>query len=1333
VTGVKKCHLLVSLRLLFVFSLAGSSQVVHSTASAQSYLFNKAEFSAGINPVSVAAGDFNNDGRIDLAVANRNCPNSICGNSSLSVLLGKPDGTFETPVDYPLGGNSIDLAVIAADLNGDGILDLAVASGGGVTIFVGKGDGTFQLSGQFFTGNDASSLAAGDFNGDGKLDLAVANSTDSAVSILLGNGDGTFQSPVNYTAGFITSSVITADFNGDGKLDLAVVNRQGNTVSILLGNGDGTFRAHVDYATGNFPQSVTAGDFNGDGKVDLAVANNNFGSNGSVSVLLGNGDGTFQAHLDYPTAGGAFSVVTGDFNGDASVDLAVTDGGFGNGLSVLLGKGDGTFQAAVRYVSGSGAEGLTTADVNGDGTSDLVVTNQIDNTLTVLLGNGDGTFLSKHDYATVPTSVSVSTADFNRDGKLDLAVTNVDSSSISVLLGNGDGTFQPRVDYPTGNHPFSGGVGDFNGDGKLDLVTANAGANSMSILLGNGDGTFGVHADFATGTTPFSLVAGDFNGDGKLDVAVADRDSNAVSILLGNGDGTFQPRVDSPTGFAPLSVAAADLNGDGKLDLAIVNSQSDTVSILLGKGDGTFQPRVDYALPPPFSPAAITIADFNGDHRLDLAVGTPTGVSVFLGNGDGTFQPHVDYVTPFSPTSISAGDFNGDGKADLAVADSVVSILLGNGNGGFGNHTDYATPFSANGVTSGDFTGAGGLDLAVTSASFVSVFLDTSVAALFPNKLSFSSQAVGTTSGAKTVLLSNAGGVPLKVSSVAASGGFAQTNNCPVSPAALAPAASCTISVTFTPATTGTLTGSLVITDSVLHNPQVVPLTGNLPAFGLSATNLNYGSQLVGTTSAVQTVTLHNPGNMAINVNEIEVGGPNSRDFAESNTCGGTLAASAMCTISVTFTPSSRGSRTAKVNIFDDASNSPQTLGLSGTGIAPVVSLSVPALTFANEPVNTPSGAQQFMLSNIGDAPLTVASIAASGDFAQTNNCGTTVGIGANCTVNVTFTPTLSGIRNGAVTITDNAADSSQMVTLTGMGVAPVVSLPGASFAFGSQAVGTRSLTQSMLLTNIGNGSLSLTSIAITGGESGDFSETTTCGTGVAAGANCAISVTFTPTVAGNRSATLTITDNASDSPQSVSLTGTGTDFSLALATGANCPSGGNCSTSAIITAGQTATYNLQVSAVNGFSGSISLICTGAPGPSTCSISPASVVPSGPSFAFTVTINNTANVMTPLPLMDSPGMRQPPIGFGISLLWAFVLALLVGCMRIVAGQPKRLAYPTLVLLLVSLVYVSGCGGGGSSGGNAGTPIRPPTNATMTVTASSAGVSRTLALSLTVNH
>src|SRR6516162_8453659 len=275
--------------------LLGLVATTGSNTAAQTYLFNKAEFSAAVNPVSVAAGDFNHDGRIDLAVANQNCPNNNCGTASVSILIGKPDGTFEAAVDYPHVVISIDLAVITADFNGDGKLDLAVASGGGVTI-------------------------------------------------LLGNGDGTFQGPVNYTAGFISSDVATADFNADGKLDLAVVNRQGNTVSILLGNGDGTFRAHVDYATGNFPQSVTAGDFNGDGKVDLAVTNNNFGSNGSVSILLGNGDGTFQAHVDYPTAGGALSVITADFNRDGKLDLAVTEGGLATAFLSCWGKGMARFR-----------------------------------------------------------------------------------------------------------------------------------------------------------------------------------------------------------------------------------------------------------------------------------------------------------------------------------------------------------------------------------------------------------------------------------------------------------------------------------------------------------------------------------------------------------------------------------------------------------------------------------------------------------------------------------------------------------------------------------------------------------------------------------------------------------------------------------------------------------------------------------------------------------------------------------------------------------------------------------------------------------------------------
>jgi protocatechuate 3,4-dioxygenase beta subunit len=224
--------------------------------------------------------------------------------------------------------------VTTGDFNGDGKLDLAVANemSNTVSILLGNGDGTFQTAVNYDVGSYPRSVTAGDFNGDGKLDLAVANYFSSNVSILLGNDDGTFQTAVNYSAGTNPSSVTTGDFNGDGKLDLAVANSGGNTVSILLGNGDGTFQTAMNYGVGTNPFSVTTGDFNGDGKLDLAVANS--GGN-TVSILLGNGDGTFQTAVSYGVGSYPYIVTTGDFNGDGKLDLAVTNGS-SNNVSILL-------------------------------------------------------------------------------------------------------------------------------------------------------------------------------------------------------------------------------------------------------------------------------------------------------------------------------------------------------------------------------------------------------------------------------------------------------------------------------------------------------------------------------------------------------------------------------------------------------------------------------------------------------------------------------------------------------------------------------------------------------------------------------------------------------------------------------------------------------------------------------------------------------------------------------------------------------------------------------------------------------------------------------------
>ena len=570
-------------------------------AQAQTYIFGRLNLAVGSGAFSVAAGDFNGDGILDLASVAQ-------GNNTVSVLLGKTDGTFKPLVSYPTG--PAPTAVVVGDFNGDGNLDLAVTNGNcvyvypsydcgpsTVSILLGNGDGTFRPHFDYSAGTQPSSLVAGDFNGDRKLDLAIGNA-DGSVSVLLGNGDGTFQTQTVYAA-CGGQALTIGDFNGDGKLDLAVACPQ--SVSVLLGNGDGTFRKHLDSGAGG--DALAAGDFNGDGHLDLVVTGDYF----YTSVLLGRGDGTFVLNATYP--GGA-SAVIGDLNGDGKADLVIAGGGginFSNGsVAVLVGNGDGTFQPGVQY--GAVPTGLVPVDIalladfNGDGKLDLAVASSQcalftcpttgPGAVSILLGLGDGTFLGEQEYAFPPGAGTVISADFNGDGKPDLAAQG--GNGLGVFLGNGDGTFQAEVPTTLTQPPGEIAAGDFNGDGKADLATvfSNCVNNICSpgdavVLIGNGDGTFQPPVEYTVGLGPQNLAVGDFNGDGKPDLAVSG--PNIVSILLNNGDGTFKPHVDYPTGGSPGQIATGDFNGDGKLDLVVIEpSGQSTVSLLLGNGDGTF-------------------------------------------------------------------------------------------------------------------------------------------------------------------------------------------------------------------------------------------------------------------------------------------------------------------------------------------------------------------------------------------------------------------------------------------------------------------------------------------------------------------------------------------------------------------------------------------------------------------------------------------------------------------------------------------------------------------------------------------------------------------------
>ena len=349
---------------------------------------------------------------------------------------------------------------------------------------------------------------AGDF-GTGNIDLAVTDSSSSVVEILNGNGDGTFQpQPVaTLVVGANPYSIVTGDF-GNGDLGLAVADVNENDVSVLLGNGNGTFQPAIHnpttssgvinaegVAAGTSPVDIVAGDFKGDGRLDLATGN---AGSWDISVLLGKGDGTFEAPRESVVGDDATALATGDFTGNRNLGVAVLNEG-SDSVTILPGNGDGTFQEP----------------------------------LTVSLPQGSG-------------ATSVVAADFNDDGRTDLAITDSFLNEVSILLGNGDGTFQTStIALPAGSGPSAIAVGDFTGNGQIDLAVADQSSSSVTILLGNGDGTFTVGQTIALLNPadptdsygfPEAIVAGDFARNGQLDLAVAEPFINAVTVLLGNGN-----------------------------------------------------------------------------------------------------------------------------------------------------------------------------------------------------------------------------------------------------------------------------------------------------------------------------------------------------------------------------------------------------------------------------------------------------------------------------------------------------------------------------------------------------------------------------------------------------------------------------------------------------------------------------------------------------------------------------------------------------------------------------------------------------------------------------
>jgi len=491
------------------------------------------------------------------------------------------------------------------------------------------------------------------------------------------------------------------------------------------------------------------------------------------------------------------------------------------------------------------------------------------------------------------------------------------------------------------------------------------------------------------------------------------------------------------------------------------------------------------------------------------------------------------------------------------------------------------------------------------------------------------------------------------------------------------------------------------------------------PGFSLSSFSLSFQDEGIGGTTLSQQIFLANTGSLTLNITSIVPSG----DFAATNTCGSSLAGGASCTISVTFTPTAAGARTGTITITDSVASSPQKVALTGNGVTGLAATVSPtSLSFGNQTQGTTSAAQSVTLTNTGSGTLTITGFSFAGtnpsDFTlSSTGCkqSQSLAVGASCTFGIAFAPQTVGNRSATLQITDNSAQSPRSVTLTGVGLAPpTVALSPTSLNFAAQIVGSTSPGQSVTLTTSGSGTLAIVSISTT---TSDFGASNNCGNSVAGGATCTITVTFTPTAAGGRAGTLVIASNAANGTQMVSLSGPGTDFSISPAAGSP--------NSATVTAGQSATYTVSASGASGFSGTVSFSCSDLAFQSSCSVSPNSVMVNGTTAQnATVTVTTTARSALP------PRWRPPilPPNLRVTLPWLLLLLSLVILTRALRRRSRRRrAWVGLAAMLIAAALFFGCGGGASPPQN-GTPAG---TYTITVSATSAGVTRSTMLSLTV--
>lgn len=667
-------------------------------------------------PEDAAVGDLNNDGLVDIVVADTARP-------ILTVLPGLGNGRFGDPktliVSVASSTQTIPFSLLVCELNGDAFPDLVLATRRPNRLLYYQGGEGLQFKDPVETPLDRmpQDLEDSDFDADGKREVLLLSLPGSAagdkrtagIAVYALDAAGRFEMRREHTLAGASGYAHKADFNGDGQMDVAVQNDANITVFI---NERGEFRPATSTSPAGWAGMFSHGDFNGDGLEDAAIPCR---QSRAVYVLLGKGDGSFR---EGPLVSGSqrFDWVAGaDLDGNGRWDLITGASDGSSQLTVYLSREGDKFEKTAGFTSIGELSFLETADLTGDGKPDILYMTASPGTAIILQNNGSGILARAQSIGSMPAAMKVidadldkvpdlavinaasdtltifkggreragdfrlgaipaymAASDLNGDGRTDVVAANLGSKDLSVLIGSPDGLFEEARTTRVNRLVSSIAVADFNSDGKPDLALAEPMDGFVQIWAGQGDGTFSMAAEFPM-NMPMVLATADFNNDAKADLAVASigMSGTTLTLLKGRGDVTFNPASTQETSAMVTALAAADLNADGKPDLVFLQQYSNGIGVAIGTADGGMKTPTITSLM--FSASDMAIADYNGDGKLDVAMASDSSGRglLFRGVGDGTFLvPSGGFGVDGGVIAVAAGDWNGDGRVDLALADS---------------------------------------------------------------------------------------------------------------------------------------------------------------------------------------------------------------------------------------------------------------------------------------------------------------------------------------------------------------------------------------------------------------------------------------------------------------------------------------------------------------------------------------------------------------------------------------------------------------------------------------------------------------------------------------